>query len=41
MAKYMIQAGYVGEGIRGLLKEGGSSRRDAVDKLLASVGGKV
>jgi uncharacterized protein with GYD domain len=41
MAKYMIQANYVGEGIRGLLKEGGSSRRDAVEKLLASVGGKV
>ena len=41
MAKYMIQANYVGEGIKGLLKEGGSSRRDAVDKLLASVGGKV
>ena len=41
MAKYMIQANYVGEGIKGLLKEGGSSRRDAVNKLLASVGGKV
>lgn len=41
MAKYLIQASYVGEGIKGLLKEGGSSRRDAVDKLLASVGGKV
>jgi uncharacterized protein with GYD domain len=41
MVKYMIQAGYVGEGIKGLLKEGGSSRRDAVDKLLSSVGGKV
>jgi uncharacterized protein with GYD domain len=41
MAKYLIQANYVGEGIKGLLKEGGSSRRDAVEKLLASVGGKV
>jgi uncharacterized protein with GYD domain len=41
MAKYMIHANYVGEGIKGLLKEGGTSRRDAVDKLLASVGGKV
>jgi uncharacterized protein with GYD domain len=41
MAKYMIHANYVGEGIKGLLKEGGSSRRDAIDKLLASVGGKV
>ena len=41
MAKYLIEANYVGEGIKGLLKEGGSSRREAVDKLLASVGGKV
>jgi uncharacterized protein with GYD domain len=41
MARYLIQASYVGEGIKGLLKEGGSSRRSAVDKLLSSVGGKV
>ncbi len=41
MAKYLIEGSYVGEGIKGLLKEGGSSRRQAVDKLLASVGGKV
>jgi len=41
MAKYLIQANYSVEGLKGLLKEGGSSRRDAVDKLLASVNGKV
>lgn len=41
MAKYLIEANYVGEGVKGLLKEGGSSRRDAVEKLLSSVGGKV
>jgi len=41
VAKYLIQANYSPEGLKGLLKEGGSSRRDAVDKLLASVGGKV
>lgn len=41
MAKYLIQANYVGEGVKGLLKEGGSSRRDAINKLVASVGGKV
>jgi uncharacterized protein with GYD domain len=41
MAKYLIQASYVGDGIKGLLKEGGSARRAAVEKLLASVGGKV
>jgi uncharacterized protein with GYD domain len=41
VAKYLIQANYVGEGIKGLLKEGGSSRRAAVDKALASVGAKL
>ena len=41
MAKYLIEANYVGDGVKGLLKEGGTSRRAAVDKLMASVGGKV
>jgi uncharacterized protein with GYD domain len=38
MAKYLIHANYVGEGIKGLLKEGGSSRRAAAEKVVASVG---
>lgn len=41
MPKYLIQANYVGEGLKGLLKEGGSSRRSAIKKLFESVGGKV
>lgn len=41
MPKYLIQANYVGEGIKGLLKEGGSNRRATVEKLFGSVGGKV
>jgi len=41
MPKYLIQANYVGEGLKGLLKEGGSSRRAAVEKLYGSVGAKV
>jgi uncharacterized protein with GYD domain len=41
MPKYLIQANYVGEGIKGLLKEGGTSRRAAVEKALSSVGGKL
>ena len=41
MSKYLVQANYVGEGLKGLLKEGGSSRRAAVEKLFGSVGGKV
>jgi len=41
MAKYMVQANYGGEGLHGLLKDGGTGRRTAVEKLFASVGGKV
>ncbi|HEY5731187.1 MAG TPA: GYD domain-containing protein [Anaerolineales bacterium] len=41
MSKYLVQANYVGEGLKGLLKEGGSSRRAAVEKLFESVGAKV
>ncbi len=41
MPKYLFQARYVGEGIKGLLKEGGTGRRDAVEKLAKSVGGTI
>jgi uncharacterized protein with GYD domain len=41
MPKYLAQANYVGEGLKGLLKEGGSSRKAAVEKLFASMGGTV
>jgi len=41
MPKYLTQANYVGEGVKGLLKEGGSSRRAAVEKLFKSAGGKL
>jgi uncharacterized protein with GYD domain len=41
MPKYLAHCNYVGDGIKGLLKEGGSSRRAVVDRLVESVGGKV
>ena len=41
MAKYLIQAKYSGDSAKGLLKEGGSSRRAAVEGLIGSAGGKV
>ncbi len=41
MPKYLVQANYVGEGIKGLLKEGGSSRRAAIEKLVSSLGGSL
>jgi uncharacterized protein with GYD domain len=41
MSKYLIQVNYVGEGIKGLLKDGGSKRRAVVDKLFKSLGGAI
>jgi uncharacterized protein with GYD domain len=41
MAKYLIQGNYATEGVKGLLKEGGSGRRAAVEALLDSIGGQV
>ena len=41
MPKYLVQANYVGEGVNGLLQEGGSARRAAIEKLFASLGGTV
>lgn len=41
MAKYLIEASYRAEGIAGLLKEGGTGRRAAVDELFSSLGGSV
>ena len=39
MAKYLVQGNYVGEGIKGVLKEGGTSRRAALEKAVKSLGG--
>jgi uncharacterized protein with GYD domain len=41
MARYFIQGNYTVEGTKGLLKEGGTSRNDAVAKLAGSVGGAL
>jgi uncharacterized protein with GYD domain len=41
MPKYLIQANYVGEGVKGLLKEGGTSRCAAVEKAVKSLGGTL
>jgi uncharacterized protein with GYD domain len=41
MPKYLAHCNYVGEGVKGLLKEGGSSRRAVVEKLVGSMGGTV
>ena len=41
MPKYLIQANYKAEGIKGLLKQGGSNRRASVEKSIQSMGGTV
>ncbi len=41
MPKFMIQASYVGEGLKGLLKEGGTKRRDTVAQVIEGMGGKL
>ena len=41
MPKYMIQASYVGEGLTGLLKEGGTKRRETVAQVIEGMGGTL
>ncbi|MET3172488.1 UNVERIFIED_ORG: uncharacterized protein with GYD domain [Arthrobacter sp. UYCu721] len=41
MTKYLFEANYVGEGITGLMREGGTKRRDALVDALKSVGGSI
>jgi uncharacterized protein with GYD domain len=41
MPKYLIQASYTAEGIRGLMKDGGSKRRAAAESAVKGVGGKL
>lgn len=41
MPKYLFEATYVGQGIKGLMQEGGTKRRDALVEALSSVGGTL
>jgi uncharacterized protein with GYD domain len=41
VAKYMIEASYTVDGVRGVLKEGGSGRRAAIEQLITAAGGTV
>jgi uncharacterized protein with GYD domain len=41
MPKYLFQVNYVGEGVKGLLKDGGSKRRAVVEKMFKSMGGTI
>ncbi|HEX4568600.1 MAG TPA: GYD domain-containing protein [Vicinamibacterales bacterium] len=41
MPKYLITGSYTAEGIKGLMKDGGTKRLDAVRAAMKSVGGSV
>ena len=41
MAKYLVTGSYTADGLKGLLKEGGSGRRKAVETAVESMGGHL
>jgi uncharacterized protein with GYD domain len=41
MAKVLVKASYTTEGVRGLQKEGGTGRRNAIKKLIEGLGGTM
>lgn len=41
MAKYLVTASYTAEGAKGLMKDGGSKRRQAAEQAIKSAGGKM
>jgi uncharacterized protein with GYD domain len=41
MAKYLSMGSYTNEGLKGLLKEGGTGRRKAVETAIKAMGGHV
>jgi uncharacterized protein with GYD domain len=41
MSKYLVRANYVGDGVKGLLAEGGTKRRDAARAAIESGGGTL
>jgi uncharacterized protein with GYD domain len=41
MPKYLVKASYTPQGAEGVMKEGGSGRRDSVEHLISSMGGTM
>ena len=41
MAKYLLEVSYTSDGMKGVLKEGGTSRRTMVEKLASNMGGTI
>ncbi|WP_405997109.1 GYD domain-containing protein [Streptomyces sp. NBC_00829] len=41
MPKYLIKAKLTADGLKGLIKEGGTARRQVVDTMVKSLGGRL
>ena len=41
MPKFLWQASYSSQGVQGLLKDGGSGRRSAIEQMVGGLGGKI
>ena len=41
MPKYLISASYSSDGVKGLLAEGGTKRRETIQKLVTGMGGMM
>jgi len=41
MPKYLLQGSYTVDGAKGLLKEGGTKRRAAIEEMIRGLGGKL
>ncbi|TMK98374.1 MAG: GYD domain-containing protein [Actinobacteria bacterium] len=41
MPRYLIEASYSAEGVRGVAQKGGTARREAVEQLIGSIGGTL
>ena len=41
MPKYFFQGSYTAEGLKGLLKEGGSTRKAAIEQVINGMGGTL
>jgi len=41
MAKFLFEAHYTPEGAKGIVKEGGSARRAAIEKAVTALGGRL
>ena len=41
MARFLFQGSYSAEGVKGVLKDGGTGRRTAIEAAIKSVGGRL